>query len=380
MKPWRSDLKGWFLVVSGDPSGDLHGGALIKALKAEEPALKVAAVGGPCMRRAADEFLEDLSSRGMTGFWEPLRALGFFAKLALRLRRFMAERKPSAVVCIDYYGFNHQVLRIARSQGIPCFYYISPQVWASRPGRVRALKGLVRKMLVIFPFEEKIYLKAGVPCLFVGHPLIDVLPEPPQRNGLGAPLRLGLLPGSRASEVQRHLPLFLAAAELLKRHFPSLETRVFASESLPDESYAAAAEAGVPLVREADYAERRGLDLAISSSGTATLENALLGVPMVVVYKLSWPTYLIARALIKVRHIAMVNILAGRGLVPELIQHDATPERVARKALALLESPKRYSGLRRELTSLRPMLGRPGTALRAAREIVTELVRMRRPA
>ncbi|MFA6316626.1 MAG: lipid-A-disaccharide synthase [Elusimicrobiota bacterium] len=375
--PWRANLSGTCLVVAGDPSGDQHGAALIRALKAAEPSLTIAAVGGPAMRRAADEFLEDLSSRGMTGFWEPLRALGFFGRLALRLRRFMIERKPAALVCVDYYGFNRQVLGIARRLGVPAFYYISPQVWASRPGRVAALKKLVRKMFVIFPFEEKIYLKAGVPCLFVGHPLIDVLPQPPARNGLGSPLRLGLLPGSRASEVDRHLPVFLEAATLLRRHFPDLEVRVFASESLPDDRYASAAAAGVPVVRETSYAERRGLDLAISSSGTATLENALLGVPMVVVYKLSWPTYLIARALIKVRHIAMVNILAGRGLVPELIQHDATPSAVARRALELLESPKRYAALRRDLLALRPSLGKPGTAYRAAREIVTEILRPR---
>ncbi|MBI5882038.1 MAG: lipid-A-disaccharide synthase [Elusimicrobia bacterium] len=377
MAPWRARLDGWFLVVAGDPSGDAHGSRLIHALKADEPALRIAAVGGPAMRREADEFLEDLSSRGMTGFWEPLRALGFFGKLALRLRRHMIERKPAAVICIDYYGFNSQVLKIARSLGIPAFYYISPQVWASRPGRIAALKKLVRKMLVIFPFEERLYLKAGVPCLFVGHPLLDALPLPPARNGLGTPLRLGLLPGSRASEVERHLPLFLAAADLLRRHFPAMEVRVFAAESLPDERYAAAASAGVPVVRESDYAERRRLDFAISSSGTATLENALLGVPMVVVYRLSWLTYLIARALIKVRHIAMVNILADRGMVPELIQHDATPERVAAKALSLLENPKRYEALRRDLAALRPMLGTPGTARRAAREIVNELVRPR---
>ncbi|MBI4676753.1 MAG: lipid-A-disaccharide synthase [Elusimicrobia bacterium] len=368
----------WCIVVAGDPSGDLHGSHLIRELRAEEPGLKTAAVGGPCMKRAADEFLEDLSSRGLTGFWEPLKSLGFFAKLALRLKRFMLRRSPQAVVCIDYYGFNSLVLRIARGLGIPSYYYISPQVWATRPGRVAVLKRLIRKMLVIFPFEERLYLKAGVPCLFVGHPLIDVIPDARPHHGVGSTLRLGLLPGSRPAEVARHLPLFLDAARRIRRHFPDMEARVFAPESLADEHYAAAAAAAVPVIRESDYAERSRLDFAISSSGTATLENALLGIPMVVVYKLSWPTYLIARALIRVRHIAMVNILAGRRLVPELVQYDATAESTAKKALSLLENPKRYAALRRELTALRPMLGKPGTARRAAREIINEMVRARR--
>ncbi|MBI5209496.1 MAG: lipid-A-disaccharide synthase [Elusimicrobia bacterium] len=378
--PWRTKLDCWCLIVAGDPSGDLHGSHLVRALKAAAPGLRIAAVGGPFMRRAADEFLEDLSSRGMTGFWEPVRALGYLAGLAFRLKRFMLQRNPQALICIDYYGFNSQVLRMAKALGIPAYYYISPQVWATRPGRIATLKTLIRKMLVIFPFEERLYLKAGVPCLFVGHPLIDVLPEPKADHAVGSPLRIGLLPGSRLSELQRHLPLFLKAAGLLRRHFPACQTSVFAAEGLGDEHYAAAKRLGAAVLRETDYKERSRLDLAISSSGTATLENALLGVPMVVVYKLSWPTYAIARALIRVRHIAMVNILAGKGLVPELIQHDATPDNVARKALSLLENTKRYAALRRDLLALRPMLGKPGTAQRAAGEIVNEMVRPRRTA
>lgn len=356
------------LVVAGDPSGDLHGSHLIAALRRRDASVRVAAVGGALMRAQADEFLEDLAGRGVTGFLEPALKLRFLLDLALRLKRFLERRKPDVVVCIDYYGFNRRVLGLAARAGIPAVYYVSPQVWASRPGRVETLRRLVRKMLVIFPFEERLYREAGVPVEFVGHPLLDVIPEPEKPAPVVPPLRVGLLPGSRKSEIQRHLPVLAAAFERLKRHFPEAEACVFASASLPDSAYPSK----LPLIRETGYEKRRELHLALSSSGTATLENALLGIPMVVIYKLSWPTYLIARAIVRVKRIAMANIIAGKDVAPELIQGAATPENVAAAALGLLEDPRRYVALRRELASLREGLGGPGAADRAARAVLAQ--------
>jgi lipid-A-disaccharide synthase len=362
------------LVIAGDPSGDLHASHLIRALKKQGPAdLHVAAVGGPLMKAQADEFLEDLASRGVTGFWEPLAKLPFMLKLGLRLKRFMQERQPAAVVCVDYYGFNRRVLGIAKKVGVPAYYFISPQVWASRPGRVGVLKRLVRRMLVIFPFEKKLYDQAGVPCEFVGHPLLDVVPAALIKETAGLPLEVGLLPGSRRSEVSRHLPILAEAARLLRRHFPQLRVHVFAAAALPDAEYAVE---GATIVREADYAVRKRLDIALCSSGTATLENALLGVPMIVVYKMSWITFRIAKAIVRVPYIAMANILAGKRLAPELIQGDATPERVAAAAVRLLEDPRRYAQTRRELLSIRESLGKPGAAERAAAVLLSELGRV----
>ena len=358
------------LIVAGDPSGDLHGSHLARALK--NGGARVAAVGGPLLRRESDEFLEDLASHAISGFWEPVVKLPFLLGLGLRLKRFLEARRPAAVVCIDYYGFNRRVLGLAKEEGVPAYYFISPQVWASRAGRIATLKGLVRKMLVIFPFEADIYRKAGVPVSFVGHPLLDLI-TPPDRPGLlEPPLTVGLLPGSRSSEVRRHLPVFLEAFRLLQRHFPQSRALLFASSHLPDSAYAGAA-GTAELVRDGGYSQRAGLDLVISSSGTATLENALLGLPMVVVYKMSWLTYAVARALIKVRYISMANLLAGRGLVPELIQQEATPQNVARAALGLLEDPRRYAQLRQDLLALRRVLGEPGAARRAADEILSSL-------
>ena len=324
------------------------------------------------MREQADEFLADLASLGVSGFLEPLRRLPTFTGLLRRLNRFMDERRPAAVVAIDFYGFNRLVLEAAKRHKIRTFYYISPQVWASRPGRIPRLKRLVDRMLVIFPFEEELYRSAGIPVRFVGHPLLDRLPSAMADNGRCNGLHLGLLPGSRKSEILRHLPTMLEAAERIRKDFPKLEVLVFQAPHINDAAYGRAKALNARLVRDTDYAERRGLDLALTSSGTATLENALLGVPMVVVYRMSWHTYAIARALIRVPYISMANLLAGRPLVPELIQRRATPERVARAALDLLANPRRLGLLRRELASLRNLLGGPGASDRAARIILEE--------
>ncbi|MDD5301676.1 MAG: lipid-A-disaccharide synthase [Elusimicrobia bacterium] len=353
-----------FLVVAGDPSGDLHASNLIVALKRRDPSVRVAAVGGPLCRAVADEFLEDLASRGVTGFLEPALKIPFLFKLASRLRDFVVQRRPAALICVDYYGFNRRILPFAKGAGIPAFYFVSPQVWASRPGRIKVLKRFVDKMLVIFPFEEKLYRDAGVPAEFVGHPLLDLIPEPKARAAVSSPI-VGLLPGSRSSEIHRHLPVFFEAFRALRAKRPALQGLLFASANQDDAAFGTLPD-GVKLVREHDYALRSTLDLAICSSGTATLENALLGVPMVVVYKLSWPTYAIARALVNVKHIAMANLLAGKTVVPELIQRDATAGRVAAEAAAVLDHPDHAASVRAELLKVRRSLGEPGAADRAA--------------
>src|SRR6187455_2337787 len=223
------------LIVCGDPSGDVHAASLILALKRQRPGLRVAAVGGPQCQAAADEFLEDLASRGVTGFVEPLKQLAFLRALSGRLDTFLRERRPAAVVCVDYYGFNRRVLALAKSAGVPAFYFISPQVWASRPGRVSYLKQHVRRMLVIFPFEERLYRDAGVPVTFVGHPLLDLVPPPlVARPDTGV---IGILPGSRTSELRRHLPVCFGAFDILRARRREVRGLLFAAASQPDSAY-----------------------------------------------------------------------------------------------------------------------------------------------
>lgn len=359
-----------FLVVAGDPSGDMRAAELAAALKAQRPGLKIVAVGGACLKEVADEFLEDLAGRGVVGFWEPLRHLPFLRGLLKRLDARLAASAVDGVVVVDYYGFNRRVLELASRRGVPAYYYVCPQVWASRAGRLLVLKRLVRKALVLFPFEEKLYREAGLPATFVGHPLAESLPAPRPARG-GAALRVGLLPGSRGAELRRHLPLFLDAFRILREEFPEARGIVIASSHLPPDAYAAAQGlAGVSVEQDPDYGVRSGLDAAITASGTATLENALLGLPMVVVYRMSWPTYWAARMLIRVPYIAMANILAGRRLVPELIQSDATPGRIAAEAAVFLRDRTGNAALRGALAALRSQLGGPGAAARAAAEIL----------
>jgi lipid-A-disaccharide synthase len=360
-----------FLVVAGDPSGDLHGSDLIRAIKKNDPNARVAAVGGAMMQTAADEFVYDLASLGVTGFLEPIRKLPSFVKLLGTLKSYMRERRPT-VICIDYYGFNRRVLGAAKAAGLITLYYISPQVWASRPGRLKVLKRLVDRMMVIFPFEEALYRKAGIPVSFVGHPLLDHLPAAKPHTQESGHLRIGLLPGSRPTEIRRHLSVFLGALDRIRKDYPTAEALVFAAPHLPDDVYAEASSNGAKIVRDSQYRLRATIDMAITSSGTATLENALLGIPMVVVYKLSWPTYAIARSLIRVPYISMANLLAGKALAPELIQHHATPEKVAAAALDLLSEPRRLARVSQELAGLRYALGGTGAAERAAKIILTE--------
>jgi len=342
-------------------------------LKAEIPGLRMAAVGGPLMKRATDVFIEDLASRGISGFLEPLFSLGFLRALLGRLKAYLLEKKPAALVVVDYYGFNRRVLPLAKAAGVAAYYYVSPQVWASRPGRAAVIARLVRRVFAIFPFEEEVYRRAGAACTFIGHPLLDAVPPAVEKKDIGNPLQVALLPGSRAMEVRRHLPVFLDAFDELRRHFPAAEAYVFAAASLPDEAYAAARTRGAKIVRESDYKVRARMDVAFCSSGTATLENALLGLPMVVIYRLSWPTYWIARALIRVPYIAMANLLAGKLLVPELIQGRANKDDIALAAKEILESHAKYQELRAALVALRGVLGESGGARRAARAIAEDL-------
>lgn len=374
------------LLVAGDPSGDLYGSMLIEALRRARPALRIDAAGGPLMKRVmnpGDAFLFDLASMGMTGFVEPIRGIPTLMRLLSDIRKRLNGSRPDALVCIDYYGFNRRVLSAAKKAGVPAFYFVSPQVWATRPGRIRYLRENIRRMLCIFPFEEKLYREAGVPVTWVGHPLLDRLPEP-KRSGAApkkeTPLRLGLLPGSRRSEVRYHLPLFLESTSRILRDFPRTEVTIFAAPNLSDEFYNGwlenwrpAANGRIRLVRDKNYEERARQDFVLTSSGTATVENALLGLPMVVIYKTFWPTYLIAMAMVRVPYFAMPNLLAGRKLVPEFLQGDATVKNISDSALELLGRPKRLAKLRKELLELRATLGGRGAADRAADEILGEL-------
>lgn len=370
------------LVVAGDPSGDLHAANLIKALRAKDPELNVTAMGGVRMQEVSDRFLYNLVSVGAVGFAEPLKHFLLWFKLIKLLRRFMEEKRPACVITVDFYGFNHQVLGLAAHRKIPAFYYVSPQVWASRPGRAAKLARLAKELFVIFPFEEDIYRKVKGQATFVGHPLLDLMPEPlkkdfPPRDGAW---RIGILPGSRKTEISRHLPLFVKAFYRIKEQHPKARAYLFAVPEFPDELLVTALEGvekywskDIEIVREKDYAERAQLDFAFTCSGTATLENGLLGVPMAVAYKMQKLTYEIAKRVVKTPYISLVNILLKRPAVKEFIQQAATVDNLAQEAFAFINNPPRMQAARKELTGLRALLGERGAADRAAGKILAHL-------
>jgi len=367
--------------VAGEASGDLHAGRLARALHARQPALRLAGMGGEEMRAAGVRLLvhaADTAVVGLTEVWARRQALR--AALA-RLREHLATQRPSLLVCVDFPDFNLLLARTARRLGIPVCYFISPQVWAWRRGRVRTIRRLVQRMLVLFPFEERLYREAGVPVRFVGHPLLDVLAgapdRPTARAALGiahaAPL-LGLLPGSRPAEIARHLPVLLAAAQGARKARADLEVAVGLAPHLDaGPVLGPAARAGARVIQGQAPALIRAADALLAVSGTVTLEAAILGTPMVITYRLGTLSWLLARMLVRVRFIGLPNLVAGRAIVPELLQRRATPERLAAAALEILESPERARRTRADLAEVRERLGAPGAAERAAEEVLALL-------
>jgi lipid-A-disaccharide synthase len=371
------------LIVAGEASGDLHGARLVEALRRLAPQLTMEGMGGAQMRTAGVHLLVDAQGTAVVGLlelWEKRRAL----RVALqRLRAHLTSVRPALLILIDFPDFNLLLARTAHRLGIPVCYFISPQVWAWRQGRIRTIRRLVRKMLVLFPFEEALYHQAGVDATFVGHPLLDALAEVPSREACRAALGipeteevLGLLPGSREAEVRRHLPLLLQAASRLSVSRPGLQVLVGLAptlESCVAESLAAAPGTQARVIHGRTHEMIRAADLLLAASGTVTLEAAILETPMVITYRLSPISYALARLLVRVRFIGLPNLVADEGIVPELIQFDATPERLSAAAEEILGSPERQAQMRAALGEVRRRLGTRGGAERAAREVLALL-------
>jgi lipid-A-disaccharide synthase len=371
------------LIVAGEASGDLHGARLVEALRRLKPHLTVEGMGGAQMRKAGVNLLADAGGTavvGLTELWEKRRAL---RDALQRLRGHLRTVRPALLICIDFPDFNLLLARTAHRLRIPVCYFISPQVWAWRRGRIRTIRRVVQKMLVLFPFEERLYRKAGVDVTFVGHPLLDALADVPAREvcraALGIPEHarvLGLLPGSRQAEVRRHLPILLQAASLVAAPRPDLRLLLGLAPTLDRgavEAIVATSGLQVAVLPDRTYEVMRAADLLLAVSGTVTLEAAILGTPMIITYRVAALSWLLARLLVRVRFIGLPNLVANDGIVPELIQSDATPARLAAVAEQLLESPERQARMRAGLAQVRARLGMPGAAERAAREVLALL-------
>ena len=368
-------------ISAGDVSGDIHAAHLVQALKELNPALHIIAIGGPRLKEVADEFIIDLASQGVHGFIEPVKKLPLFLDLLKQVRAIFQTRHPACFVAVDFYGLNHQFLKIAKEEKIPAYYYVTPQVWATRQYRAKRLAALTRKMYVIYPFEPEFHKKRGGNAVFLGNPLLDNMPAPlPKNYNVADPKnhawKLGILPGSRPGEIARLTPVFYQAFKEVCKAFPNTQAYVFLLPDADEKTFinlmGEQPPANLHFIKETDYKVRSQMDFLLACSGTATLENALLGVPMLVAYQLFWPTYAIARMIIQVKYISLVNLLADKPLVKEFIQHLSAAE-MAQETVSMFEHPQKLATMHEELLKLRASLGQPGVAKRAAQDILKEI-------
>lgn len=367
------------LIISGEASGDIHGASLLEALKGHIPSLRVFGMGGPRMREAG---LEGFDARDMSvvGVAEVIGKLPAMLRRFRELRDILEREKIDGVVLIDYPDFNLRFAREAKKRGIPVVYYISPQIWAWRKGRVKKIARLVDKMLVVFPFEVPLYEEAGVDVEFVGHPLMDRVQCPLDKNEAKAALGyerteviITLLPGSRKEEVSRLLPPMLEGAiEAAEVSRWKIRVLIPAVEKI-DETLLNSVLEGCPeyvkTVEGQMYTALRASDAAVIASGTATLEAAITGTPMVIVYKLSTLSFILAKLLVGVEYIGLPNIVSDRPIVPELIQGAASPANITEELSGLVEGGATTDEIKVGLAKIKEGLGTPGASQRAAEAI-----------
>ncbi|HEV8538099.1 MAG TPA: lipid-A-disaccharide synthase [Bacteroidota bacterium] len=367
------------MIIAGEASGDLHGAGVVRELKRRLPGCDIYGIGGDKMHAAGMKLIYHNRELAFMGFWEVLQHLPLIRSVEKTLEALLKVQKPDVLLLIDYPGFNLRFANAARRYGIRIVYYISPQVWAWNPGRVKRMKGLIDKMLVVFPFEVDIYRKEGIDVEFVGHPLLEVFSEPQphaefcKRWGFDEQKKiLGLFPGSRRQEVERIFPAMIGAARILHRR-ENTQTAVGVSSMLDGEFMKSFLRDDFPvkLIQNATYDVMNNADLALVTSGTATLEAGYFQTPMIVVYKTSFPTYLVGRLLLRIKDIGLVNIVAGRRIVPELLQSRVTPQRLAAKASEMLAAEERQSEIAEALAIVREKLGTPGASARVVESILS---------
>lgn len=376
------------MLSCGEPSGDLYAGALTRELRALDPSIHVRGFGGPQFAAAGGELIADYRGLSVTGLTAPIAKLPRTYAVLRRMLASARRDRPAALIAIDFPDFNFWLARGMKRLGIPVVYYIGPQIWAWRGGRLKTMKKIADRVIVIFPFEEKIYREAGVPVTFVGHPLIDLVTrgdkaEVLRRYGLSpdAPT-VAMLPGSRTNEVTRILPGLVGAAGRIRTSVPDAQFIVARAPDLDDALFDVARTPGLGRVAVVDGdtdAVLSAADVVLTASGTATVQTAIHDVPMVIVYRLSAPEYWVGRRLVTVDTFGMVNLIAGEKIFPELIQEAFTPDAVAREAISFLTDSARRARAREGLARVRERLGAPGASRRAAEAILQVVRRQEMP-
>ncbi len=380
----RSFSDRYVMLIAGEASGDMHGAKVVKALK-KKTDLKFVGIGSKALRKEGVQIVMDSHELSVVGITEVFSKLPHILRGIKTAKRTICRFKPDLLILIDFPDFNLFIAGIAKRMGIPVLYYISPQVWAWRSGRVKKIRRLVDHMAVILPFEADFYRKHSVSVTFVGHPLLDNVRPLSQANfekNISGPPVLGLLPGSRDKEVLNLLPIMLDAVTRLKVHFPDLKVLVSLASSLDRsfveeiiEKYQGSLK--VELVEGGASNTFNQSAVLVAASGTVTLEAALAGIPMVIVYRVSPLSYRLGKALIRVKYISLVNLIARRELLPELIQEKASSENIFSAVKNMLDNPGKLAFLHKKLLWMRSAFGGPGASDRVA-DIALDMIKRKK--
>ncbi|MBU1006370.1 MAG: lipid-A-disaccharide synthase [Candidatus Omnitrophica bacterium] len=364
------------LIIAGETSGDLHAARLVRSLKAINPHLEFFGLGGKLMQEEGVDIIYDIVELAVVGFIEVVKHLATFKKILEKLLILLDVRRPDAVILIDYPGFNLRFARYVKEKNIPVIYYISPQIWAWGQHRIGEIKKCVDKMIVIFGFEEDLYKEAGVKVSFVGHPFLDIVrPEWKKEETIKhlhlrhGSVKIALLPGSREKEIRCHLPAMLKACEKIKKEMPDVEFILSRRKELGRDVYNRAVSSSTikpHSLENRSYEIMDIADLVIVSSGSATLETAIMQKPMVIIYRTSFITWLLARNMIKIPDIGLVNVVAKKRVVPELVQFRANASNIAAESLKILKDKKTREEIKEALRKIKEKLGEKGATDRAA--------------
>ena len=362
-------------ISAGELSGDMHAAALARAIREFQPDARMRGIAGPYLRELGAETLFPMENLAVMGITEVLRYLPAIFSMLKAIRKDLLQNRPDMVVLVDAPSFNFRVAKIASEAGIPVYYYISPKVWASRPGRVHFMKRHIRRIISILPFEKTFFQKYGMEADYVGNPIVDMLNLPSLEGVQIEPGRIGIMPGSRNKEITALLPVFADAARRIGERRPDASFHCIKAPNIADSRIMELWPHDIPLTiinSDQRYACIKSCEMLLAASGTATLESALIGTPTVVAYKVSPLTALIIKKIITVRYVSLPNLIMDRPIFPELLQENATSEKIADAALNWLENPASSSLIRSDLAELRRVVGEPGAAKRAAQVILKD--------